>query len=350
MGAKKFKVLSLDGGGIRGLFSATILAEIERDLKKEKVENWQIYQNVDLIFGTSTGGILGLALALGIPAEQIKTMYLQNAAEIFGSKGNIFNVIKNFCYSFLHASHKKNNLERLIKQIYSTEHGGNEPLLKDCKVPVGVSIYNLDDGSPSVLKSNYHPRFKRDPNLPMFKAALATSAAPTYFNPYSSSSYLDSDGEEVPFQYKVDGGVWANNPSLIALIEAQKAFKKELKDISLLSIGTGKSVFIEKERKKGFGLIYWALTMQKRIVELFMQGQSQQVENLISLLKNGIDKEEPDNFGYLRLNVTFKGDFKNIKMDETDISKLLELEKKALEIYKANKAEIYSILGLDRKL
>lgn len=346
MESKKFRVLSLDGGGIRGLFSATILAEIEKDLKKEKAENWQIYKNVDLIFGTSTGGILGLALALGIPAEEIKNLYLENAAEIFGTRGNLYRKIKSFCLSFLYASHKRNNLERLVKEVYSKSHNGNEPLLKDCKLPVAVSIYNLDNGTPSVLKSNYHPRFTRDLNLPVFKAALATSAAPTYFDPYSSVPYFNTKGEEIPFQYKVDGGVWANNPSLIALIEAQKAFKKNLEEISLLSIGTGKTVFIEKERKKGFGLIYWALTMQKRIVELFMQGQSQQVENLISLLKNGIDKEESDNFDYLRLNVTFKGEFKSIEMDETDSSKLIKLEEKAKEIYNDNKTEIYRILGL----
>lgn len=343
---KKFRVLSLDGGGIRGLFSATILAEIERDLKKENVINWQIYKNVDLIFGTSTGGILGLALSLAIPAEEIKTLYFQNASEIFGSKSNILKTAKKFCNSFFRASHKRYNLERLVKEVYSKSHNGNQPLLKDCKVPVAVSIYNLDNGSPSVLKSSYHERFTRDPNLPVFKAALATSAAPTYFDPYSSVPYLDSKGDEVPFEYKVDGGVWANNPSLIALIEAQKAFKKELSEISLLSIGTGKSVFIEKKRKKGFGLFYWALTMNKRIIELFMQGQSQQVENVISLLKNGIDKEEPDNFDYLRLNVTFEEEFKSIEMDETDVSKLLKLEEKALEIYKENKTEIYRILGL----
>ena len=74
MSDKKFRVLSLDGGGIRGIFPAVILSEIEKELKAKGLENWQIFQNVDLLFGTSTGGILALALSLGIPEEEIKDL------------------------------------------------------------------------------------------------------------------------------------------------------------------------------------------------------------------------------------------------------------------------------------
>ena len=232
MSEKKFKVLSLDGGGIRGLFPAVILTEIERDLKNKGSEKWQIYQNVDLIFGTSTGGVLALALSLGIPAEEIKKLYFENAHSIFGKGKNLF-------FSLFGATHKRENLERLLIDIYKKYSNNEIPLLKDCKIPVGVSVYDLHKGCPSVLKSMYHKRFKRDPNLPLFKAALSTSSAPTYFDPYSSEDYEDLDGVNVEFKYKVDGGVWANNPSLIALVEAQKAFNKELMEINLLSIGTG---------------------------------------------------------------------------------------------------------------
>lgn len=340
MQKRKFKVLSLDGGGIRGLFSATILAELENDLKAKGISNWQIYQNVNLIFGTSTGGILGLALSLGIPAEEIKNLYIHHAKQIFGSGKNLF-------WSFFSSTHKRENLEKLVKDIYSKKNKGEAPLLKDCMVPIGITTYNLNNGNPSVLKSQYHKNFTRDPNLPVFKAALATSAAPTFFDPYSGGTYIDSKSIEVAFEYKIDGGVWANNPSLIALIEAQKAFKKNLEEISLLSIGTGHSIFLEKKRKRGFGIIYWAMNTKKRIIELFMQGQAQQVENLISLLKNGIDKEEPDNFDYLRLNIMFEKISENIKMDETDPSKLLILEKRAKFEYQKNKNEIFRLLELE---
>lgn len=339
MSEKKFKVLSLDGGGIRGLFPAVILTEIERDLKNKGSEKWQIYQNVDLIFGTSTGGILALALSLGIPAEEIKKLYFENAHSIFGNK-------KGFLKCINHSSHDRSSLKKLLEDVFKKYHNTSIPKLKDCKIPVGVSIYDLSIGKPSVLKSLYHHRFTRDPNLPLLDAALSTSSAPTYFDPYSGDMYRDIKGDVLQFKNKVDGGVWANNPSLIALIEAQKAFKKELIDINLLSIGTGERIFLEANKENKFGIWYWINNKRKRIIELFMQGQSQQAENLISLMKNGIDKQEPDNFGYLRLNTLFKNEADSIQMDETNQSKLKELEDRAINVYKENKDEIFRLLNI----
>lgn len=338
--SKKFRVLSLDGGGIRGIFPAVILSEIEKELKTKKKGNWQIYQNVDLIFGTSTGGILALALSIGIPAEEIKNLYFDNAKKIFGNK-------KGFLKCINHSSHNRASLKSLLEDVFKKYHYSASPKLKDCKVPVGVSIYDLSIGKPSVLKSLYHHRFTRDPNLPLLDASLSTSSAPTYFDPYSGDMYKDLKGDVLQFKNKVDGGVWANNPSLIALIEAQKAFNKELIDINLLSIGTGERIFLEPNRENKFGIWYWINNKRKRIIELFMQGQSQQVENILSLLKNGIDRQEPDNFSYLRLNTLFKTEIENIEMDETDEERLKELETRALEVYNENKVEIYKLLNIE---
>ena len=151
MSEKKFKVLSLDGGGIRGIFPAVILTEIEKDLRKKGSKNWQIYQNLDLIFGTSTGGILALALSLGIPAEEIKKLYFENAHSIFGNK-------KGFLKCINHSSHDRSSLKKLLEDVFKKYHNTSIPKLKDCKIPVGVSIYDLSIGKPSVLKSLYHHR------------------------------------------------------------------------------------------------------------------------------------------------------------------------------------------------
>ncbi|MNR35705.1 hypothetical protein D3C85_1535710 [compost metagenome] len=78
-----------------------------------------------------------------------------------------------------------------------------------------------------------------------------------------------------------------------------------------------------------------------------MQGQSQQAENLISLLKNGIDKQEPDNFGYLRLNTLFKNEEDSIQMDETNQDRLKQLEHRAIKVYQANKNEIFKLLNIE---
>lgn len=325
-----FKILSIDGGGIRGIFPAMLLANYEAELKKNGVEKWQVYQNFDLICGTSTGGIIAIALALGIPAKVIYDLYYNNAEKIFGNK-------KGFLRRFKFSAHKRDPIEKLIKEIFMSYHNGEDgkdPRLKHCKTHVAVPIYDLMEGRPAVLKSNYHPAFVRDYHIPAYQAALATSAAPTYFDPYSAS-YTDLNGLGKPFLNKVDGGIFANNPTLNGIVEAQKAFNLELKDLSVLSIGTGHQRFCDagidqkKKHRVKYGLHYWMLEGgKKRLFEVFMQGQTQQVQNLISILKNGIDKREPDNFKYIRID-TQLDESCMIEMDETDMNKLKKLAEKA---------------------
>jgi patatin-like phospholipase/acyl hydrolase len=105
--SKQFNILSIDGGGIRGVFPAKILTELEAKLKADGYEKWQIYEHFDLICGTSTGGILAIALALGIPAKELHDLYLKEAETIFGNK-------KGFFRSLRYASHERNKLECLI--------------------------------------------------------------------------------------------------------------------------------------------------------------------------------------------------------------------------------------------
>jgi hypothetical protein len=161
-------------------------------------------------------------------------------------------------------------------------------------------------------------------------AAMATSAAPTFFNPYSSS-YTDLNGIETPFNNKVDGGVMANNPALLGIIEAQAAFYQPLSNIRVLSLGTGHQKFTDGKKRENWGLWYWMRQDKKtRLMDLFMQGQSQQVQNLISLLQNGIDgeKRENPNFIYHRIDTELDDTLK-VELDETDSDKLKKLAEKA---------------------
>ena len=331
---KKFKILSIDGGGIRGIFPAMLLASIEADLKNKGIEKWQIYHHFDLICGTSTGGIIAIALALGIPAMDIYSMYLNNAKVIFGKK-------RKFIKRIYNSAHKRAALEKLIRETFQTAMPDNsDPRIADCKTNIAIPIYDLMEGRPSVLKSKYHPAFKRDFHIPAYQAALATSAAPTFFDPYSAK-YIDLNGIERPFNNKIDGGVFANNPTLNSIIEAQKAFNLTLKDLAVFSIGTGYQTFCDAGMNKGkvrtkYGLHYWMLQGdRKRLIELFLQGQSQQVQNLISLMKNGIDRQEPDNFQYLRVD-TKLDDTCCIELDETNKHKLEKLAEKAAIEYQVN--------------
>ncbi|MBW1655917.1 CBASS cGAMP-activated phospholipase [Flavobacterium quisquiliarum] len=319
---KKFKILSIDGGGIRGVFPAMYLASFEEELQRKGVEKWQIYQNFDLICGTSTGGIMAIALALGIPAREIYDLYVNNAYDIFGHK-------KSFVKQLYSASHERKTLEKLIKDKFSDYNDGKDPILKDCKTNVCIPIFDLLEGKPSVLKNDYHPNFTRDYHIPAYQAALATAAAPTYFTPYSSE-YLTEQGVKKPFKNKIDGGVFANNPTLIGIIEAEQAFYKEKSNLNILSIGTGFQKFSDGAKRENWGILYWINRKRKRLIELFMQAQSQEIENLVTIMQNGIDKEKAThpNFIYYRINAELDGTL-NIEMDETDKDKLEALAQKA---------------------
>ena len=319
---KRFKILSIDGGGIKGVFPAYYLTLIEAELAKRDDGRTQIKDYFNLITGTSTGGIIALALSLGIPAKEIYDLYIENADKIFGNGRNIFGQI-------LKSTHESDILEGLVRDKFSEHFNGKDPRLNDCKTAVAIPIYDLIKGNPSVLKSPYHPNFKRDLHIPAYKVAMATSAAPTYFNPYSSE-YEDMEGLNKPFNNKIDGGVMANNPTMVGVLEALKAFNMKLENLEILSLGTGYKKFTEGESsRKNWGLYYWMikngslfkslLNSRKRLIELFMQSQSQLVENYISLLYQGIDKTEKDNpnFVYDRVNVLL-GEDDYIEMDEKD--------------------------------
>jgi len=173
---KKFKILSIDGGGIKGVFPAYLLMLIESELEKRKDGKTKIYQYFDLLTGTSTGGIIALALSFGIPAKEIYELYLNNSKSIFGKK-------KSFIKQLFFASHKSDFLESLIKNKFKEFNDGVDPRLNDCKTDVCIPIYDLIRGNPSVLKTPYHKAFTRDFHIPAYQVAMATAAAPTYFNP-----------------------------------------------------------------------------------------------------------------------------------------------------------------------
>lgn len=331
---KPFRILSIDGGGIKGIFPAKVLTEIEADLQSRGSKRIRIFEHFDLIAGTSTGGIIALALALGIPANEILKLYLDNARVIFGNKRSGISQV-------LYSSHKRGALENLIRNTFRYGDRSDDPRLHDCKTNVCIPIYDLMKGAPSVLKTKHHDEYVRDYHIPAYQAALATSAAPTYFDPYSTR-YVDLVGNHQVFNNKVDGGVVMNNPTLVAIIEAQKAFNQKLENIRVLSIGTGNRTFCDASTKSTWGLWYWIKqNNRKRLIELFMQGQSQQVENLVSILHRGIGKKEPENFVYQRIDTTLE-DTCDIALDETKKHKLEKLVEKGHSEFQNNVANIRS--------
>lgn len=218
MEAFPFRILSLNGGGVRGLFQAVVLKNIQRIIDEP------IYNFFDLISGTSTGAIIALALSIGIDIDRIIELYLNKSKEIFKPKNlAIFRQGGRYKSSVL-----KNELLKLFEN--------NQ--LRDVKTKVLVTSSCLDNFTHRVF-SSFHKDNISDKELLLADIAMASSAAPTYFDP------VKPNGQERSY---LDGGLWANSPSLISVIWAHRFLHIPLENIRLLSIGTGtfpKGLFIE---------------------------------------------------------------------------------------------------------
>lgn len=207
------KVLTLDGGGVRGLYSAIILQRIEKDC------GVNIHHFFDLIVGTSTGSILASAIALNIPLEEISELYINESKNIF--KKRWFSLCGMY-----KSKYKKEGLNNLLKKKFGQKK------LKDIDKPLMIISSNLLENSVYIYKSNYLSKiegYTRDGETLLSQAILSSCSAPTYFDPHKIKENI----------FLCDGGIWANNPSILALTECLSKFKEKIEDISILSIGTG---------------------------------------------------------------------------------------------------------------
>ncbi len=249
---KKFKILSLDGGGIKGLFSAAVLSHLEKDLNVRMVDYF------DLIVGTSTGGLIALALGKGLPADDILRFYIDQGQKIFTR--NIFHPIKHFAQ----VAYSAYKYEIILKKCFG------ETLLGESQTRLVVPSYSLDSGEVYLFKTAHHKRFRRDYKESMWKIARATSAAPTYF-PVSKN--IDS----IRF---IDGGVWANNPSMVAVVEAVTVLGKTMDDLYLFNLGTTQDLSNRPQRLDKGGLWIW----KNDIVEVVFEAQSSGIAAQMGLL------------------------------------------------------------------
>lgn len=242
-----FKILSIDGGGIKGTFVASLLVHFEKHYCKPG-ENIASY--FDLIVGTSTGGILALGLGLGFPAGRILDFYQTYGQQIFPQPKTFIHRWKAWLANWINDRYDRRPLEQALFDVFANRQLG------DAKTRLIIPAFNIETGQVHIYKTAHHSRLKCDYQESVCKIALATSAAPTYFPVYQN--------RHIPF---VDGGIWANNPALVAITEAQTLLEQDLADVSLLSIGCTEEPFnIAKSTK---GRFRWA----QALVDLFSQGQ-----------------------------------------------------------------------------
>jgi patatin-like phospholipase/acyl hydrolase len=282
-----FRILSLDGGGIKGAFTASVLTAFEQEI------GGPIGDYFDLIAGTSTGGILALGLAYRIPAKTIRDFYRDMGPTIFPSTGRLG--VSGLFRQLFTTKHSHQVLREALEKVLEKRKFG------EAKNRLIIPTYDAIRGRIFLLKTAHHERFKYDINALAVDVALATSAAPTYFE---ASPFPEQDGSSF-----VDGGIWANNPVLAAVLEATCFLGHGLDDIYVLSIGTTSAPFNIADNA-GAGIIKWNVGM----IDLMFEAQA---ETALAQAKLLLDDR------LLRIDVTTKpGEF---TLDDASTDKINQL-------------------------
>lgn len=256
---RRRRILCIDGGGVRGAFPAAFLAELEGNCSRP------IGSYFDLIAGTSTGGIIAIALALGHRAAEISDFYERRGPGVFGQRrGLVHDRISRAGRSLrrlFRAKHSPSALRAALCDLLGNARLG------DAQTRLVIPAWNPAEPSVHVYKTAHHERLSTDYKESAVDVALATSAAPTYF-----PRHVTSQGFGL-----LDGGVWANNPIAVATIEAVGMLGWPREALHILSLG-----FLQKTytipKSAGIG------TLRLKAIDLFMDGQSHGAMGMAAIL------------------------------------------------------------------
>ncbi|WP_334132517.1 patatin-like phospholipase family protein [Silanimonas lenta] len=237
-----FRILSLDGGGLRGLITVRLL---QRVAQRQGLARF--IDRADLIVGTSTGGLLALGLASGRDLEEMAGLYLEHGKDIFRDAwwDNVRDLGK-----VRGADYDSKGLAAVLRRLFG------DSTLGDLGRHVAITAFDLDNEATDEAERTWKPKIfhnlpggdTKDRSERVVDVGLATAAAPTYFP--SHKGY-------------VDGGVFANNPAMVGLAQAldrrnAARLRPALDDIRLLSVGTGKVGLYVKGAKHDWGYAQWA--------------------------------------------------------------------------------------------
>ena len=285
------RVLSIDGGGIRGIIPALVLAHLEQQTGKACGELF------DLMVGTSTGGMLALGLSIGdghdkalFTAEQLVKLYEEHGADIF--EQSLWRKVRSVG-GILEEAYSHEALEAILNQYFG------DRALSECRVPTMVTSYDIQHRRTVFLKS-WHSNHS---SLLCKEAARATSAAPTYFEPANLEWASES-------RTLIDGGVFINSPSVSAYAEARKLFPDD--EIAMLSIGTGELTrAIPYEAAKTWGSALWVMSL----LDCMFDGASKAADHQMQLFlgENYVRLQTPLNYASDDMDDASKGNIRNLK-------------------------------------
>ena len=238
------RILTIDGGGIKGVFPAAFLATVE-DAIGDNIANY-----FDLIVGTSTGGIIALGLGLGLSAKELLAFYEKHGPTIFkGNRG------LRWLRWLVTSKYSKTPLENALRSCFG------EKRLGDSKKRLVIPSLNLGNGEVHIYKTAHHPRLGMDYKESAVDVAMATASAPTYFPTHRSIA-------GIPL---IDGGLWANNPVGMAVVEAITLLNWPRDSLKVLSVGcTTEPLNVNLGRRTSLGGAYWAF----KLLDVFMHVQS----------------------------------------------------------------------------
>ncbi len=260
---KDFTILSIDGGGIKGIFPAALLAQVEQQLLKGQ----SVAKYFDLITGTSTGGIIALGLANNLTSTDMLSMYMERGQEIFPAKSDSWlgwiknkkaSVFNNFLYRYNHEP-----LNTLLNEVLGYR------ILRDSHSRLCIPSFEGKFSEVYIFKTPHHPDYHLDAAEKLTTVARATSAAPTFFQPFKAGQFTF-----------VDGGVWANNPVMLGIVDTLACFNVPPERIRVLSIGCGDSpYYVHDEKHMSGGKWQW-----REVIFAAMHLQSQNVLGQAELL------------------------------------------------------------------
>jgi uncharacterized protein len=251
----RFQILALDGGGAKALFTAHVLARLEQDL------GVSINESFDLIAGTSAGGIVALGLGAGLTPNEIVSHYEELIETVFpAARRRLWRRPRQLTTPIYDAGALRLALTNVL----------GERLLGDSLKRLLIPTWDVQRGAVHIFKTPHQPRLARDWRIPMVDIAMATSAAPLYF------PAARVDGLRL-----IDGGVWANNPSVVAIAEAVSMLDVPLSSIRVLNVGTIDQITNHPKRRDRGGLLQWAMPIAPLILGAGSRGGQGIAEHLV---------------------------------------------------------------------
>ena len=272
-----FRILALDGGGLKGAFTAAALAAWE------KQSGLRIIDHFDLIAGTSTGGILAIGLGLGLSAEEMLKFYLQKGKVIFP----ITRIRSRLSHILRHLFVPKYSQRVLLRELRAAFYKDGPPTpLKASKCRLVIPAYHAVGGASHQFRTPHHPDLTADADTQAAYVALATAAAPTFF----AAARIEDMVTETSY---FDGGVWANSPAMAAIVEAVCFLRIPVERLDVLSVGTTEEPFTVRQLTKA-GILHWL--RKGKLLSLLMNVQQ---ESSLTLAKRLVGETR-----FVRVNVS----------------------------------------------